>query len=157
MSEHVTMPTTGRRSLRAAAAVAVVGLSLALSACGSSGSSGASAAANNGQRPGGFGFAALTAKQRACLKEQGVTLPTRGNGQGGPPNGGAPPTNGQQAPPTNGQPPAGGQPNGQRRSNRNSAQAKKLQAAFQKCGISFGRPGQQGQQQQQPQSNSSSS
>jgi hypothetical protein len=71
----------------------------------------------------------------ACLKKEGVTIPSRPRGaDGGPPGGqdGQPPS-GQ-----DGQPPSGqGAPNGQ----PGSAPFQKLRAALQKCGVNFqGRP-----------------
>ena len=69
----------------------------------------------------------------ACLKKQGVTIPTRRRGDGGPPNG----QNGQPPTGTNRRPPSGqGGPNGP-----GSAQFQKLREALQKCGVDFrGRP-----------------
>ena len=121
-----------------ASAFAVLGLALTLAACGSS-DSGSNTTAAGAQTLGPFG--ALTSAQRACLKKEGVTLPTFQR-QGQPPNGqqGPPPGNGQQVPPPgNGRvPPAGAQ----RRFAPNSAQAKKMRAAFAKCGITLQAPGQ---------------
>jgi hypothetical protein len=126
-------------------AIAAVGVSLLLAACGGDSNSGNASAANNGPQGRGA-FAALTTKQRECLKAEGVTLPTFSNRQGPPPNGAAPPANGQGPPTaTNGQPPAGA-----RRFNGNSAQAKKMQAAFKKCGITLPTPGQGFQTQTNP-------
>jgi hypothetical protein len=98
---------------------AVVFVSLGVAACGSSSSSGA-ASTTGAARPQGGGFAArLTAAQQSCIKKQGVTLPAGRRGNGRPPTG------------TNGAPPAG-RPQG---GNANSAQVKKLRAAFSACGI----------------------
>jgi hypothetical protein len=94
-------------------------LALGLTACGGDSSSSSTAGQAQQQGGGPRGFFQLDAKTRACLKQQGVTLPT---GQRQPPNGQAPP---------NGQP-----PNGQRR-NRNRGDFEKLRAALQKCGVTF--------------------
>lgn len=90
--------------------LAVAGTSLALVACGSSGDDNASAGS------GGGGPTSTTQNtQRAafqkfqdCLKDNGVTLPDRGDGNGGPPASGAPPTGTDGAPPSGG-PGFGGQ------------------------------------------------
>jgi hypothetical protein len=95
---------------------ALVFVSLGIAACGSS--SGGASTAGAARPQGGFG-AQLTAAQQACIKKQGVTLPSGRRG-------GRPPTGTNGAPPT-GRPPGGG--------NANSAQAKKMRAAFQACGI----------------------
>jgi hypothetical protein len=87
-------------------------------------------------------------KVQACLKKQGVTVPDFRRGSGPPPSGG----NGQ---PPSGQPPSGGNgqpPSGQRPRNGgfgNSAQAQKLRAALQKCGVTLPNRGQNGPPQQQ--------
>jgi hypothetical protein len=112
------------------ASLAVLLVSLGVVACGSS--SGASSSAGAARPQGGFG-ARLTAAQRSCMKTQGVALPAGRRG-GRPPGGanGAPPAG------ANGAPPAGRFPG----ANRNSAQAKKLRAAFKACGIQApARPG----------------
>jgi hypothetical protein len=108
---------------RLVGAVVVV---LCVAACGSDSNS-SSTAANAGtaaSRPGSGRRGFLEdPKVVACLKKQGVTIPSgRPRGKGGPPNG---------------QPPAG-----QPRPNRpDSAQFQKLRAALQKCGVTFrGRP-----------------
>jgi hypothetical protein len=119
------------------AAVSALVIALGVSACGSdsnstsTANSGAGSAANrpgNGQR----GFL-QDPKVVACLKQQGVTIPSRPRGNGGPPNG----RNGQPPTGTNRRPPSGqGAPNG-----AGSAQFQKLRAALQKCGVDFrGRP-----------------
>jgi hypothetical protein len=109
-------------------------LALGLTACGggSSSSSTAAQAQQQGQ-PGRNGRGAFLQdpKVQACLKKQGVTIPTFRR----PQNGQAP--NGQ---PRNGQPPSGQAPNGQRR-NRNNGDFEKLRAALQKCGVTFPNPG----------------
>ncbi|WP_051222735.1 hypothetical protein [Conexibacter woesei] len=89
---------------------AVAGASLALAACGSSsdnsssGSSGTSTTANgqSGTRNADF------QKFQQCLKDNGVTLPNRGNRPGG--SNAAPPNTdgGSTTAPPNGQPPQGG-------------------------------------------------
>ena len=106
-------------------------LSLALGACGDS-SAGNTATAAGGQARGPF--ASLTSDQRTCLRKEGVSLPTFRQRQGPPPG-----ANGQ--PPPGGQPPAGMQ----RRFTPNSAQAKKMRAAFKKCGITIPSPPQAAQ------------
>jgi hypothetical protein len=119
-------------------ACAVVGallLTLCVAACGSSGSN-TSSNANAGAGPPGAarrGFL-QDPKVVACLKQQGVTIPSRRGGGGGPP--GAP--NSQPPTDTNRRPPSGqGQPN----PGSGSPQFQKLRAALQKCGVTFqGRP-----------------
>lgn len=79
--------------------LAVAGASIALAACGSSSGNGsassANAAARQGQQPAGTQSAAFK-KFQDCLKDNGVTLPDRGQRPGGgqgygtPPAGGAP-------------------------------------------------------------------
>jgi hypothetical protein len=122
----------------ACAAVGALLIALCLAACGSSTPS-TSSDANAGSgaaQPGSGGSGFLQdPKVVACLKKEGVTLPSRpGGGNGGPPGG----QNGQPPSGENGQPPSG-----QRRPNRrpDSAQFQKLRAALQKCGVTFqGRP-----------------
>jgi hypothetical protein len=107
-----------------------------LTACGgsSSGSNSASTSTTGQQanaRPGAFS----DPKVQACLKKQGVTVPDFRRGSGPPPSGG------------NGQPPSGQRPrNG---GFGNSAQAQKLRAALQKCGVTLPNRGQNGPPQQQ--------
>jgi hypothetical protein len=122
--------------------VAVAGLSLTLAACGGSsgGSGGASTPATNsstqsGQANGGGTRSADFQKFQQCLKDNGVTLPNRGNGQGRPGGGngyGPPPGAGASSatPPTttNGAPPAGG---GGRFGGQNADP--KVQKAMQAC------------------------
>jgi hypothetical protein len=105
-----------------------------LAACGGSNPStdaGAGAAQPGGARRGFL----QDPKVVACLKREGVTVPSRPRGaNGGPPGGrNAQPPSGQ-----DGQPPSGqGAPN--RRGD--SARFQKLRAALQKCGVTFqGRP-----------------
>jgi hypothetical protein len=92
--------------------LAIAGASVTLVACGSSGddsSAGASGATTTTKGAGGTQNAAFE-KYRQCLKDNGVTLPDRGNGQGGGPGGGGygpPPGTG-----TNGAPPTGGRAGG---------------------------------------------
>jgi hypothetical protein len=111
-------------------------LALCLAACGGSSpstNSTAGAGSGAGQPGGGRRGFRQDPKVVACLKKEGVAVPSR------PRNGGAP--GGQ-----NGQPPSGqdGQPpSGQGAPNRRprSAQFEKLRAALQKCGVTFqGRP-----------------
>jgi hypothetical protein len=103
------------------AAAAVLGLA----ACGGGSSSTTSSTTTTGAQAGRGGFlsAARDPKVTACLKKQGVTLPSGRSRQG---NGGRPPT--RTTP--NGTPPAGG---GRRFGN--SAQFQKLRTALQKCGV----------------------
>jgi hypothetical protein len=119
----------------ACAAVGALLLALCVAACGSSGSKTSSNANAGAGQPGGprRGFL-QDPKVVACLKKQGVTIPSRPGGGGGPP--GAP--NGQPPTDTNRRPPSGqGQPN----SGSGSPQFQKLRAALQKCGVTFqGRP-----------------
>jgi hypothetical protein len=149
-----------RRSSRpirpAVAGIALLTALLTLAACGggskSTGTTGttgttasAAAAAQRGTgRRGGFGFA-QDPKVRACLQKQGVTLPARGAGRGGPRNGTLPGgANGR--PPDTRTGPTGaagasgptvttgsnGRPGGFR---RDPAQFAKLQAAMKACGV----------------------
>jgi hypothetical protein len=113
---------------------ALLGLVMALAACGGSSSSGATPTTGaSGQRPGGGLFAAARdPKVQACLKKAGVTLPNFG----GPPPG----TGTRTAPPppatgTNARPPAGA---GGRRfggGGGDPAQFAKVRAAMAKCGV----------------------
>jgi hypothetical protein len=101
-------------------------VSLGLTACG--GDSSSSSTAAQAQQQGHPGRNARGAflqdpKVQACLKKQGVTIPTFRR-----------PQNGQQPP--NGQPPNGQPPSGQRR-DRNNGDFEKLRAALQKCGVTF--------------------
>jgi hypothetical protein len=104
---------------------------LGLAACGGGSGSGSGTNASANQQPnGGRGFLS-DPKVQACLKKQGVTVPSGGRR----PNGGGPP-NGQPPGGGNGQPPTGtnGRPQG---GQGNSAQFQKLRAALQKCGVNF--------------------
>ena len=118
----------------ACAAVGALLIALCLAACGSSDSDTTSNA--SATQPGGARRGFLQdPKVVACLKKEGVTLPSRPRGgNGGPPSG----QNGRPPSGQNGQPPSGqGRPN--RRSG--SPQFQKLRAALQKCGVTFqGRP-----------------
>jgi hypothetical protein len=112
--------------------LAVAGASIALVACG--GSSGSGSAASTGASAGGQGQgadqSAAFKKFQDCLKDNGVTLPDRGQRAGagdgyGPPAGGTnatPPTGTNGAPPTGTAPGAGG-----------FAGNPKLQAAMKAC------------------------
>jgi hypothetical protein len=121
--------------------VAVAGLSLTLAACGGSSGGGgaASTTATNsstqgGQANGGGTQSADFQKFQQCLKDNGVTLPNRGTGQGRPGGGngyGPPPGTGgasSATPPTttDGTPPAGGRFGGQ-------SSDPKVQKAMQAC------------------------
>jgi hypothetical protein len=117
----------------ACAALGALLVALCLAACGSDANSTTNADAGAGMtRPGAARRGFLRdPKVVACLKKQGVSIPS------GPRRGsGAPPAG------TNGQPPAGqGAPN--RRPD--SAQFQKLRAALQKCGVEFPGPAPNGQ------------
>jgi hypothetical protein len=143
-----------RRSSRpirpAVAGIALLTALLTLAACGGGSkttgtTTSAAAASQRGTgRRGGFGFA-QNPKVRACLQKQGVTLPVRGTGRGGP-------RNGTQPGGANGRPPyartgptgtagASGStgstsPNGRSGGfRRDPAQFAKLQAAMKACGV----------------------
>jgi hypothetical protein len=109
------------------AALGVVVIVLFLAACGSDSNSSSTASAAGANQPGNARRGFLQdPKVVACLKKQGVTIPSGRRGNGGPPNG-QPPTG------TNRRPPSGqGAPNGP-----GSAQFQKLRAALQKCGVDF--------------------
>jgi hypothetical protein len=100
---------------------------LFLAACGSDSNSSSTASAAGANQPGNARRGFLQdPKVVACLKKQGVTIPSGRRGNGGPPNG-QPPAG------TNRRPPSGqGAPNGP-----GSAQFQKLRAALQKCGVDF--------------------
>jgi hypothetical protein len=123
---------------RLIALVIALVIALGLAACGGGSSPGAASNANANQPPnGGRGFLS-DPKVQACLKKQGVTVPS-----GRRPNGGSPP-NGQAPGGGNGQPPSGGNgqaPNGGNGrppgGQRNSAQFQKLRTALQKCGVTL--------------------
>ena len=116
----------------ACAAVGALLIALCLAACGSSGTTSSAGAGTGAAQPGGGQRGFLQdPKVVACLKKEGVTVPSRPRGgNGGPPGG----QNGQPPSGQDGQPPAGqGRPN--RRPD--SAQFQKLRAALQKCGVNF--------------------
>ena len=103
-----------------------------LAACGSSSSTSTNAsAAAPATRPGGRarrGFL-RDPKVVACLKQEGVTIPSSPRGANAPPGG----DSGQ-----SGRPPSG---QGRRNRRPDSPQFQKLRAALQKCGVTFpGRP-----------------
>ena len=126
----------------ACAAVGALLIALCLAACGSS-SSGTTSNANAGStQPGGGRRGFLQdPKVVACLKKEGVTVPSRPRGANGGPPGGQSGQSGQSGQPPssqNGQPPSG---QGRRNPRPDSAQFQKLRAALQKCGVTFrGRP-----------------
>lgn len=135
-----------RPMLTCSVGLAAVATTLTLAACGSSndaGSTSASAGATGTQSSGasttaqgGNGRGMMSAKVQSCLKAEGVTLPSRpagGYGGGGTPPAGAS-TNG--AP--NGGPPQGGYGGGGFGGNMSQADRAKMQAAFKKCGVTFG-------------------
>ena len=117
------------------AAVGALVAALCVGACGSDSNSTSTASAGAGANaPGNARRGFLQdPKVVACLKKQGVTIPSGRRGNGGPPNS----QNGQPPTGTNRRPPSGqGGPNGP-----GSAQFQKLRAALQKCGVTFrGRP-----------------
>jgi hypothetical protein len=118
------MPAT-----RVVAAVgSAVVIAFAVAACGSDQSSGSASTGAQQQASGRRGFF-QDPKVQACLKKQGVTLPSGRRRNGPPPNG----SNGQPPTGTNGQPPTAS--NGQPRARRNFAQAGKLRKALEKCGV----------------------
>jgi hypothetical protein len=122
----------------ACAAVGALLIALCLAACGSSNTStnsNADAGAGATQPGGGRRGFLQDPKVAACLKKEGVTVPSRPrSGNGGPPGG----QNGQPPPAQNGQPPSG---QGRPTRRPDSAQFQKLRAALQKCGVTFqGRP-----------------
>jgi hypothetical protein len=103
-------------------------VALAVASCGGGATSSSSApTGGSGQRP---ARPQLTASQTSCLKQQGVTLPGRGNG--GP--GGGPPGGGNGAPGGGNGAPGGGQLTDQQRQQLQQRR-QKMAAAFQKCGI----------------------
>jgi hypothetical protein len=121
--------------------LAVAGASIAIAACGSSsgGDSASGAGASAGQGQTSTNQSAAFKKFQDCLKDNGVTLPDRGQrpggGQGygdGPPAGsdGTPPTATNGTPPagSDGQPPTGTPPAG-----GGFADNPKFQAAMKAC------------------------
>jgi hypothetical protein len=112
----------------ACALVGALLIALSLAACGSSDSSTTgTAGAGASQQPGGTRGFLRDPKVVACLKKEGVTVPSRPRGaNSGPPGG-------QNGPPPSGQGGPSRRPD--------SAQFQKLRAALQKCGVTFqGRP-----------------
>jgi hypothetical protein len=133
---RIRSPRRRARFLASAGAVSI--LALGLAACGDSGSTSGSTSTAGERANARRGFLS-DPKVQACLKKEGVQVPDfrRGNGNG----------------PPNGQPPSGQPPSGQAPPNggfRNSAQAKKLREALQKCGVPLPNRGQNGPPQQQP-------
>jgi hypothetical protein len=113
-----------------------VAASLTLAACGSS-DSGSSSTGGTGTQSGGSsttgaagnGRGMMSAEVQSCLKQEGVTLPTRPAGGGG---GGTPPQGGY------GLPGAGRGDGGGFGGNMTDAERTKMQAALKKCGVTFG-------------------
>jgi hypothetical protein len=125
--------------------LAVAGATIALAACGSSsgGDSTNSAGASAGQGQGANQSAAFK-KFQDCLKDNGVTLPDRGQRPGGGQGDGyGPPAGGDGAPPTgtNGTPPAGGAPSGGFANNPKFQAAMKACAKLRPQGLRDGRGG----------------
>jgi hypothetical protein len=117
--------STSRPACAALGAFLIV---LCLGACGSDSNTSSTAGAGAGANQPGNARRGLLQDPKvvACLKKQGVTVPSGRRGNGGPPNG-QPPTG------TNRRPPSGQDaPNGP-----GSAQFQKLRAALQKCGVDF--------------------
>ena len=117
------------RPLRAAVSALVIAVGVA--ACGSASDSSSTANAGAGASQPGAGRRGFLQDPKvvACLKKQGVTIPSGRRGNGGPPSS----QNGQPPTGTNRRPPSGqGAPNGP-----GSAQFQKLRAALQKCGVDF--------------------
>lgn len=142
---HMPRIPRHRRARFTAAALLVLLTALGLAACGgsskgSSSATNASASTANGKR--GGQFAARASGLRECLKKNGITLPERKAGQGGPSEGGpgSPAPYGTQPPAgaPYGQPPSGAQ--GGRGPFGSGAQLPKgvtraqFQAAMKKCG-----------------------
>jgi hypothetical protein len=124
-------------------ALAVAGASFALAACGSSDSSSSTSTTAAAGAQNGTARNADFQKYQQCLKDNGVTLPDRGNRNGGPPSGTAPssttPPNGDGTPPQGGFPGGGGAPAGV-----DATKFKKAQTACAKLrpqGGGFGRGG----------------
>jgi len=92
--------------------LAIAGASVALVACGSSGDDSSGGTASTNASAGNGTQNAAFEKYQQCLKDNGVTLPDRGNGGPGGQGGYGPPpgasTNGTPPTGTNGAPPAGG-------------------------------------------------
>ena len=111
--------------------LAVAGASIALAACGSSSgsNSASSAGASTGQGQSGTNQSGAFKKFQDCLKDNGVTLPDRGQRPGGG-QGYGPPAGGDGTPPTgsDGQPPTGTPPAG-----AGFADNPKFQAAMKAC------------------------
>jgi hypothetical protein len=125
--------------------LAVAGASIALAACGSSSGSNDASSTNSsaGQSQGTDQSAAFKTFQ-ACLKDNGVTLPDRGQRpSGGQGNGYGPPAGGDGTPPTgtNGTPPAGGSPGGGFANNPKFQAAMKACAKLRPQGLRNGRGG----------------
>lgn len=164
-----TTTIRGSRAARATVLPLLATAALGLTACGGGDDTAsmpaAATTANGGaQQQGGYGqggrggFGAQTeeerAKLQACLKKEGVTLPTGRGGQGGgpgdapptrtdgaPPAGadGAPPADGAGGPPGGGLPGGGGGrtggPAGGGGAGMSTADREKLQAALKTCGV----------------------
>ena len=121
----------------ACAAVGALLIALCLAACGSSSSGTTSNASAGATQPGGGRRGFLQdPKVAACLKKEGVTVPSRPRGANGGPPGGQRQSGQSGQPPSsqNGQPPSG---QGRRNPRPDSAQFQKLRAALQKCGVTF--------------------
>lgn len=123
----MTSSSIRSRGRALAGALLLLALAALLAACGSSsgGSGGTSAASTTASATGPAGRPGF-ARLRACLRQQGVTLPRAPAGAGGPPPAGA-------------RPGAGGFRRRGFFSRLSSAERARLSAAMQKCGAPFGR------------------
>jgi len=128
------------RLLATVAAVSAVAVGLA--ACGDS-SSGSGSTSTTGQQANARQGLFSDPKVQACLKKEGVEVPSFRRGNGQPPGGGGgqPPSGGNGQPQSGQRPPNGGF--------RNSAQGEKIRKALQKCGVTLPNRGPNGPPQQQ--------
>jgi hypothetical protein len=134
---------SARRPARLVATVGAVScLAVGLAACGDSGSGSGSISTSGPQANARQGLFS-DPKVQACLKNEGVEVPSFRRGNGQPPSGGdgQPPSGDSGQPPSGQRPPDGGF--------RNSAQAEKIRKALQKCGVTLPNRGQNGPPQQQ--------
>lgn len=105
--------------------IAIVAAGAALAACGGSSSNASSSSASATAKQGGSRSSSFTAMQ-ACLKKEGVSLPSSPAGGAGKPSSGKPPS---------GEVPSGGAPNGAGGVTLPSGVSRsKLQEAMKKCG-----------------------
>ena len=122
------------RFRRIGVVVLSIGCMCLIAACGSS--SNLSSGSGGTTPTGHFAGFRLTDTQRACLKKQGVTIPTgAGHFRGGPPNGKFPKRKFHK-----GKLPKGSFPKGGRPSGAGFSSGSKFRAAFKACGVTFGGP-----------------